>query len=87
LNVRAVSLGIAGVASVIGLVFPFVLGGRPTGLNQTILLVMMVGVAGAFIHGAGFSPRSPWLRAMTAPAACWPLVLAGLGALILLRNR
>jgi len=81
---RAASLGIAGVASVIGLVFPFWLARRATDLNQTILLVLMAGIVGAFVYGAGFR-LAGWARWMIAPAVTWPVLGASLGALLAMR--
>lgn len=76
---------LAAVASVIGLVFPFVLARQATGLNQSILLALMAAVAGAFIYGAGFTSKSPWLRLMISLFVTWPPLLAGLLLLFVLR--
>jgi predicted membrane protein len=82
---RAASLIIASAAGIVGLVFPFVLGRQATGENQTILLVMMIGIAGAFIHGAGFRPTGRWGVALISPILTWPLILGGGAALVALR--
>jgi predicted membrane protein len=82
---RGVSLGLASIAAVIGLVFPFLLAPRPTGLNQTILLFMMAGISGAFIYGVGFRIENKWLASLTHPAFTWPLLAASAGGLIWLR--
>jgi predicted membrane protein len=82
---RAASLVFAACASVLGLVFPFLLARQATGLNQMILLVMMAGIAGAFIYGAGFQPESRVLRRCIAPAVTWTAMLASLAALAAIR--
>jgi len=82
---RVVSCGLAAVASVIGLVFPFLLARHPTGLNQCILMVLMAGIAGAFIYGAGFSSKNPWLRLLISPLVTWPPLLGSLLLLFVLR--
>jgi len=82
---RGVSLALAGIAAVIGLVFPFLLAPRATGLNQTILLFMMAGVSGAFIHGVGFRIRNKWLEYLIHPAVTWPLLAVSAGGLVWLR--
>jgi predicted membrane protein len=82
---RAISLTLAGTASLVGLVFPFLLARQPTGLNQSILLVMVAGIAGAFIHGAGFSPHSWALQRAISPWLTWPLILGCSAVLILIR--
>ncbi len=82
---RAVSLALAAVLSILGLVFPFVLGRVPTGFNQSVLMLMMAGIAGAFIYGAGFTPEHKWLRAAIAPAFTWPLMAVSFALLLLVR--
>jgi len=69
----------------VGLVFPFVLGAQPTGLNQTILVVMMLGVMGGFIHGVGFRPEHRWVQGLVSPAVTWPVMLLSLAALAAIR--
>ena len=66
----------------IGLVFPFVLGTQATGLNQSLLLVMMLGIIGAFIYGVGFRPAQKWLRALISPALTWPVMLLSCATLL-----
>jgi predicted membrane protein len=82
---RGISLCFAGTLSVIGLVFPFVLGAQPTGLNQSLLILMMLGMVGGFIHGAGFRPEQKWLRALISPAFTWPVMLLSCALLLLIR--
>lgn len=82
---RATSLIIASAASIIGLVFPFILAAQATGLNQSVLLVMMCGIAGAFIYGAGFQPKQPLLARLIAPALTWPVILGGCALLVAMR--
>ncbi len=82
---RGLSLVLAGAGGFIGLVLPFTLAARATALNQMILLLMMAGIAGAFIHGAGFRPGRAWARAAISPCLTWPLMAGGLGALLLMR--
>jgi predicted membrane protein len=67
------------------LVLPFLLGANATGLNQSILMVMMLGIVGAFIHGAGFRPKQPWLRWLISPAVSWPVMLVSGALLVAMR--
>jgi predicted membrane protein len=76
---------LAAGASLIGLVFRFLLARQATRLNQMILLLMMAGIAGGFIYGAGFRPENKVLRLCIAPAVTWTAMLATLGALVALR--
>lgn len=55
---RGISLCLGVTAMIIGSIFPFALGLKATGLNQSILLIVMLGVTGAFIHGAGFTSKA-----------------------------
>ena len=82
---RGISLGGAAISAGIGLVFPFLLARHATALNQTILLAMMAGVAGAFIYGVGFRMENRWLELFTRPVFTWPLLVAGAVGLVLLR--
>lgn len=82
---RAVSLSIGSLASLTGLVFPFVLARQATGLNQMILLLMMAGIASSFIYGAGFAPLQKSLRVLISPWLSWPVVVVCLGGLLALR--
>jgi predicted membrane protein len=82
---RAASLAFAGAASLIGLIFPFWLARQATDLNQTILLVLMAGIMGAFIYGAGFAPQNRTARWAISPGVTWPLLAGSLGALLIIR--
>jgi predicted membrane protein len=82
---RPASLLIASVTSIIGLVFPFLLGHQVTGFNQSVLAVMMAGIAGAFIYGAGFKPRLSLLDWLISPAVTWPLMIGPFALLVSLR--
>jgi predicted membrane protein len=82
---RVTSLCLAGMASVIGLVFPFALARQPTGLNQSLLLVLMAGIVGAFIYGAGFQPRARLARLAICPYATWLILVGSLTGLFWLR--
>jgi predicted membrane protein len=75
-TLRVGSVILALIASVIGLVFPFLLARQANGLNQSILLLMMVGIAGAFIHGAGFQPHARAMKIITSPWSTWPVITA-----------
>jgi predicted membrane protein len=82
---RGLSLAFAFTLSLVGLVFPFLLGAHATALNQSILMVMMLGIVGAYIHGAGFQPRQKWLRGLLCPAVTWPVMLLSGWFLVALR--
>ncbi len=82
---RGISLLLAGVLSLIGLVVPFLLGAQATELNQMVLLGLILGISGAFYYGFGFRTRSKWLARIVSPILTWPVMLLSFGALLLLR--
>jgi predicted membrane protein len=82
---RGISLVLAGIAAIIGLIFPFLAATRPTALNQSVILIMLLGISGAFIHGVGFRIQNKWMASVTHPAFTWPLITAGAVWLFLLR--
>jgi len=82
---RLVSLALAGGLSLVGLVFPFLLGVQATALNQSFLMVMMLGICAAFVHGCGFKPGRAWVRRAVSPAVTWPVMLGSCGAMLLVR--
>jgi predicted membrane protein len=82
---RGISLALAGITAIIGLVFPFLAATQATALNQSVILIMLLGVSGAFIHGVGFRIQNKWMASLTNPAFTWPLITAGALSLALLR--
>ncbi len=49
---------------------------------HSALPIMLLGVAGAFIHGVGFTPDNRFLRVLFGPACAWILMLGGLLAML-----
>jgi len=82
---RAASLVFAAISSVIGLIFPYSLAVHPTGLNQSIILVMMAATSGAFIYGVGFQIHTKWLNDLVSPFITWPVLAITAGSLFVLR--
>jgi predicted membrane protein len=82
---RAASLAFATAASLIGLIFPFWLARQATDLNQSVLLVLMAGIMGAFIYGAGFAPQNRTARCAISPAVTWPVLGGSLVGLLMIR--
>jgi predicted membrane protein len=82
---RGISLALAGIAAIIGLVFPFLAATQATAMNQSIILIMLLGISGAFVYGVGFRIQNKFLASITSPAVTWPLITAGAVCLFLLR--
>lgn len=82
---RALSLILALAASATAALVPFVLARRLTPADHAVLPLMMLGIAGAFVHGFGFVPASPTLRALFSPWVAWPLIVGG-GAFVTLHG-
>jgi predicted membrane protein len=72
---RAISLALAVLTSLVGLLVPFLLARRLDAATHAALSLMMLGLAGAFVHGLGFRPRSAALAVLFSPSVAWPLIL------------
>jgi predicted membrane protein len=83
---RGASLIFATITSVVGLVFPYVLAQQATALNQSILLLMMAAISGAFIYGVGFQPRAKWVSLLISPFITWSVLALTTGSLLALRS-
>jgi predicted membrane protein len=75
---RIVSLTLAVSISLLLLLFPFTLGPRLSRADHIALVILLLGTAGAFVHGFGFTPERKVWRALFSPAVSWPLA-AGAG--------
>jgi len=78
---RTVSLGAALIISAVLMLYPYALGTKMTPMLHTALPVMMLGVAGAFVHGFGFHPQAKALATLFSPVAAWPLMALGVALL------
>lgn len=79
---RAISLVLAGAISLVVLLYPYAFGRAMTPLTHSLLPVMLLGVAGGFVHGLGFVPSSRLVRWLFAPASAWGLMLVPLWLLL-----
>ncbi len=53
-------------------------------VNHGLLMLIMWGMSAGFVHGVGFVPRHPLLRALLGPVAAWSGI--GLGLLFYARH-
>ncbi|MGL5166983.1 MAG: cyd operon YbgE family protein [Afipia sp.] len=81
---RPIAFGIALVASLSLMLFPFLLHGIDGMRLHTGLPILMLGVAGMFVYGIGYVPDNRLIRILFGPVCAWTLILAG-GLLLLTR--
>ncbi len=74
---RALSLAVAGLASLVLTLDPYVLTGISDMRVHAGLPLMMLGAAGLFMHGLGFEPETKAIRLVFHPAVAWLLFAAG----------
>jgi predicted membrane protein len=74
---RAASFTAALAATLVLLLVPFLLRGVPDARLHSALPVAMLGIAGAFVYGIGFTPNNALLRMLFGPWCCWTLMLVG----------
>jgi predicted membrane protein len=74
---RAVSLVLAAGLSLLLLLFPYAIGRSLEAADHTGLVLLLMGVCAAFVHGFGYEPERRIWRAMFHPAAAWTLICTG----------
>ena len=82
--VRTISFTIGLIASLALMVFPFVLHQVAGTRLHSGLPILMLGVAGTFVHGVGYVPANKFLRILFGPVCSWLLILVG-GLVLLAR--
>ena len=80
---RMVSFAAASAASLLLMLFPFLLRHMREAVLHAALPVLSLGIAGAFIHGVGYLPANRWLRIMFGPACAWTLMIGGAAMLFI----
>jgi predicted membrane protein len=75
--IRTASLTAALAASLMLMLFPFLLRHIPAARLHSALPVMLLGVAGAFVHGIGYTPDNKLLRILFGPGCAWALMIGG----------
>lgn len=80
---RAISLMLSAGFSLALLFLPAMRGGELTPIGHGLLSPLLLAICGGFVHGLGYRPRNPFLRAAISPCLLWPAMLA-LGAVLAL---
>lgn len=74
---RPVSFIVALVASLVLMLFPFLLHGIDGTRLHTGLPILMLGVAGMFVYGIGYVPDNKFVRILLGPVCASILIFAG----------
>lgn len=82
LLLRAASLATTAVASLLMMLFPFLLRHVPGTRLHMALPIIFLGIAGAFVHGIGYQPANAWLRVLFGPVCAWVLMIGGAAILL-----
>ena len=82
---RYISFSLGLVASLLLMLFPFLLHQVSGARLHSGLPILMLGVAGTFVHGVGYVPDNKFLRFLFGPFCSWTLILIG-GLLLAIRD-
>jgi len=74
---RGLSLLLAAPLSLILLIHPASMLDAQGNYSHNLLMLIMVGVAGGFVHGVGFDPRALAWRLIFHPLLAWCLMALG----------
>ncbi|WP_275626873.1 cyd operon YbgE family protein [Pseudomonas sp. 273] len=83
---RALSLLLAAPLALVLLIHPALMLDAHGGYSHGLLMLVMLGVSGGFVHGVGFDPRGRLWALLFGPAMAWPLMLLGYGLLLYVRT-
>ncbi len=64
------------LASVL-LIHPSLMLDQHGAYNHNVMMIIMLGISGGFIHGVGFAPRFWLWKWLFSPIVAWPLMLLG----------
>ncbi len=76
---RALSLLMAVPLSLVLLIHPASMLDASGHYSHSLLMLIMWGVAGGFVHGVGFEPRALAWRVVFHPLLAWGLMAVGFG--------
>ena len=79
---RALSLLLASPLALLLLIHPEAMLDAQGRYSHSLLMLVMLGVAGGFVHGVGFDPYQRLWRWLFGPLLAWPLLLMGYGLLL-----
>ncbi|MFZ2319802.1 MAG: cyd operon YbgE family protein [Pseudomonas sp.] len=79
---RSLSLLLASPLALLLLIHPAAMLDANGHYSHNLLMLVMLGVAGGFVHGVGFIPHTWYWRAGFGPLLAWPLLFLGYGLLL-----
>ena len=79
---RAFSLLLASPLALVLLIHPAAMLDAQGHYSHSLLMLVMLGVAGGFVHGVGFDPYQRLWRYLFGPWLAWPLLLLGYALLL-----
>lgn len=79
---RALSLLLASPLALLLLIHPAAMLDAQGRYSHGLLMLVMLGVAGGFVHGVGFDPYQRLWRWLFGPLLAWPLLIMGYGLLL-----
>ena len=79
---RALSLLLASPLALLLLIHPAAMLDAQGHYSHGLLMLVMLGVAGGFVHGVGFDPYQRLWRWLFGPLLAWPLLLLGYALLL-----
>ena len=74
---RAVSLLLASPLALLLLIHPAAMLDSQGRYSHGLLMLVMLGISGGFVHGVGFAPRPLHWRLLFGPLCAWPPLLLG----------
>ena len=74
---RAVSLLSAIAVAAVVILYPRLVAEDTASVPHGFLVVLLMGMSAAWVHGFGFIPENRILRVLFSPIVSWPLMLIG----------
>jgi cyd operon protein YbgE len=79
---RVLSLLLASPLALLLLIHPAAMLDVQGQYSHSLLMLVMLGVAGGFVHGVGFDPYGFFWRWLFGPLLAWPLLFMGYALLL-----
>lgn len=80
---RAVSLLAAVAVAVVVIFYPRLVAEDTASVPHGFLVVLLMGMSAAWVHGFGFVPENRVLRVLFSPVVAWPVMLIGVWGVFL----